>query len=138
MIALLIAAAPYFDGFIYAEGMVDSIENRELAQSTADNKARAQISIRMEHLTAALMKKYSEVPGDGTDYDGQPCLKSLFGEFLNGVEIIHRWESNGRVYAKARLDLRGLSEYLSRAVKLRPLSRANMQRAVDHAYAHAT
>lgn len=111
------------DRALFAVGQATGIKNPSLARSTADNRARAEISKMFETLAAAMTKDFQMgVSAGSSSGDSQAVTVSVRGaaaEALGGVEIIEHWvDADGTIYALARLPHDAVIESLSRSKEL--------------------
>ena len=121
-------------GFLFNVGEASGIKNEKLARSTANNRARAEVSKSWEVFLATVARTYTESdPEKGVWGCG---IRTVSDEFLNEVEIVEEWtHPDGRLFSRARLDLRDVAGYLTRYYRLAPEAQARMEKAVDAAYA---
>lgn len=125
----------YNDGALYGVASASGIRNRGLARSTADNRARAEMSKVMETYTASLMKDYmsSTSAGDAVSEEQhvESAIKTFSASTLNGVQIVNHWTHpvDGTIFALARLDMHQFSDQISRAKELS----AKVKERVKHA-----
>jgi len=110
----------------YGVGGVTGIENKPLAVSAADNRARAEITKIFETYSASLMRDYarSTTAGDmqktSEEQDVQQAIKTFSAATLSGVVIVDHWKdpSDGTLYALAKLELDKFKENIDKAKEL--------------------
>lgn len=97
----------------YGIGAVVGIENKSLARSAADKRARAEISKIFETYSASLMRDYA-ASTTAASFDAvseeqfvEQSIKSFSAPILRGVMIVDHWAdlSDHTYYSLARLDL---------------------------------
>ncbi|MBK8014142.1 MAG: LPP20 family lipoprotein [Deltaproteobacteria bacterium] len=127
----------------YGVGSASGIRNHSLARSTADNRARAEISKVFETYTASLMKDYSAsvTAGDFSASSEEQlvtqAIKTFSANTLNGVEVVDHWihPTDGTIYALARLDIQGFMDQISKAKELNAKVKEAVQRAAERSFA---
>jgi len=114
----------------YGVGAVTGVKNQPLAQTTSENRARAEITKIFETYTASLMKDYSaSTTGGGAVTSASPtseeqyveqAIKTFSAATLNGVMIIDHWTdpSTETIYSLARLDLDNFKNSLDKVKEL--------------------
>ncbi len=109
----------------FGVGSASGIQNMGLAQTTADNRARAELSKVFEVYSASLMKDYmaSTTAGDMTasseEQHVEQAIKTFSANTLSGVQITEHWYApDGTVYSLAMLDLAAFSDAMSKANEL--------------------
>jgi len=125
----------------YGVGVVTGIQNVALARSSADTRARAEVGTALNTFISALMRDYQASTSDLQRSEEQQLVERTIRQFtdviLSGVRITDRWQdqSNGTLYALARLDLEQASQSLDQMTQLntrtRDYIRANAERAFD-------
>ncbi|MGF1509639.1 MAG: LPP20 family lipoprotein [Myxococcota bacterium] len=126
----------------YGVGSATGIRNDSLARSTADNRARAEISKLFEIYSASLMKDYagSTTAGDFTasaeEQDVQQAIKTFSANTLNGVEVVDHWihPTDGTIYSLARLDVEGFLGQIERARELSARVRAQIREQAERTF----
>jgi len=125
----------------YGVGAVTGVQNKPLAITAADNRARAEITKIFETYSASLMRDYarSTTAGDmqktSEEQDIQQAIKTFTAATLSGVVILDHWQdpSSGTLYALARLDLEHFKENIDKAKELnaavRDYVRSNSEKA---------
>ena len=125
----------------YGVGSVTGIKNHALARTTADNRARAEISKIFSVYSASLMKDYmaSTTAGDMTasseEQHVENVTKTFSAQTLSGVQIVDHWfhPVDGTVYALGRLDLAAFTDQLDKmnelSGKVRDYVRKNAERS---------
>lgn len=127
----------------YGVGSASGIRNHSLLRSTADNRARSEISKVFEVYSASLMKDYaaSTTAGDfsasSEEQRVEQAIKTFSANTLNGVEIVDHWihPTDGSMYALARLDIAGFMDQISRAKELNAKVKEAVKRAADRSFA---
>ncbi len=124
----------------YGVGSVSNIRNPALARTTADNRARAEISKEFETYSASLMKDYmaSTTAGDpnksSEEQHVEQAVKTFSANTLNGVQIVDHYQdpATGELFALARLDLASFTDNLNKmnelSAKVRDYVRQNAAR----------
>jgi hypothetical protein len=114
----------------YGVGAVTGVRNRPLAQTTSENRARAEITKIFETYTASLMKDYTaSTTGGGAVTSAsatseeqyvEQAIKTFSAATLNGVMIIDHWTdpSDATLYSLARLDLESFKNSLDKIKEL--------------------
>ena len=108
----------------YGVGVASNIKNVALLQSTADNRARAEITKIFETYSASLMKDYMASVSDGDkvseEQNVEQAIKTFSAQTLSGVQIVDRWKDRetGAMYALARLDLGAFSDSIGKMKEL--------------------
>jgi hypothetical protein len=126
----------------YGVGAASGIRNHALARSTADNRARAEISKLFEVYSASLMKDYagSTTAGDfsatAEEQDVQQAIKTFSANTLNGVEVVDHWvhPTDGTIYSLARLDVDGFLGQLERAQELSSRVREQIRKRAEKSF----
>jgi hypothetical protein len=127
----------------YGVGSVTGIRNRSLANTSADNRARAEITKIFETYSASLMRDYSASTTAGNfdksaeEQHVEQTVKTFSSATLSGVMIVDRWTdpNDGTVYALAKLNLDQFKDSLDRAKELngevRDYVKKNAEKAFD-------
>jgi hypothetical protein len=118
------------------------IRNPTLARTTADNRARDEISKLMEVYSASLMKDYqaSTTAGDfsasSEEQHIEQAIKTFTSNTLNGVQIVDHWihPVDGTIYALATLDMVGFADQLAGAQELNAQVKERVKRAAEKAF----
>lgn len=126
----------------YGVGSASGIRNASLARSTADNRARAEISKVFETYSASLMKDYSAsiTAGDFSASSEEQmvtqAIKTFSAQTLNGVEIVDHWihPQTGEIYALARLDIAGFMDQIDKAKELNAKVKEAVKRSAEKAF----
>jgi hypothetical protein len=127
----------------YGVGSSQGIRNHSLARTTADNRARAEISKTFEVYSASLMKDFQEsvTAGDmSASSESQmvsQAIKTFSANTLNGVEIMDHWihPVDGTIYSLARLDIEGFMDQIGKAKELNSKVRDYVKRAAEKSFA---
>ncbi|MBI4714996.1 MAG: LPP20 family lipoprotein [Nitrospirae bacterium] len=130
------------DKVFYGVGSVSGVRNRSMADSTADNRARAEIAKVFETYSASLMRDYasSTTAGDfsrsSEEQFVEQTVKTFSAATLSGVMVVDRWvdPNDGTVYALARLDLEKFKDSLERAKELNTEVRDYVKRNAEKAF----
>jgi hypothetical protein len=119
-------------------GMAGGIKNAGLAQTTADNRARAELSKVFEVYSASLMKDYmaSTTAGDMTasseEQHVEQAIKTFSANTLSGVQITDHWYApDGTVYSLATLDLEAFNDAMSKSNELSPAVRDRVRKNAE-------
>jgi hypothetical protein len=124
----------------YGVGSASGIKNLALARTTAENRARAEISKIFDVYSASLMKDYmaSTTAGDMTasseEQHVEQAIKTFSANELSGVQIANIWHhpTDGAIYALAQLDLEKFADFMSKqkelSAKVRDYVRKNAER----------
>lgn len=127
----------------YGVGSASGIRNHSLARSTADNRARAEISKVFETYSASLMKDYaaSTTAGDfsasSEEQRVESAIKTFSANTLNGVQIVDHWihPTDGTIFALAQLDMAGFADQISKAKELSAKVKEAVKRAAEKSFA---
>jgi len=127
----------------YGVGSASGIRNHSLARSTADNRARAEISKVFSTYSASLMKDYSAstTAGDMTASEEmqrvEQAIKTFSANTLNGVEIVDHWihPVDGTIFSLARLDIEGFMSQIDKAKELSEKVKDAVKRAAEKSFA---
>jgi hypothetical protein len=123
-------------------GSVSGIKNAALARTTADNRARAEISKVFETYSASLMKDYmaSTTAGDQSasaeEQHVEQAVKTFSAATLSGVQIVDHWyhPTDGSVYALARLDLQTFQDNIGKMKELNDQVRDYVRKNAEKAH----
>jgi hypothetical protein len=125
----------------YGVGSVSGIKNTALAMSTADNRARAEISKVFEVYSASLMKDYmaSTTAGDmsasSEEQHVEQAIKTFSANTLSGVVIANHWfHPDGTIYALAMLDLDSMKDLATEAKELSPKVRDYVRKNAEKSF----
>jgi len=110
----------------YGVASASGIQNQALARTTADNRARAEVTKIFETYSASLMKDYmaSTTAGDmsasSEEQHVEQAIKTFSAATLSGVQIVNHWfhPDGTTVYALAQLDLDGFTNNLDKMKEL--------------------
>lgn len=125
----------------YGVGSASGIRNHSLARTTADNRARAEISKVFETYSASLMKDFQEHVSQGDQSQESQmvtnAVKTFSARTLNGVQIVEHWihPTDGTFYALARLDIEGFMSQLEAANQLSNKVKQMVKRSAEKAFA---
>lgn len=134
------------DKVFYGVGAVTGVRNRPLAQTTSENRARAEITKIFETYTASLMKDYAaSTTGGGAVTSASPtseeqyveqAIKTFSAATLNGVMIIDHWtdSSTDTLYSLARLDLENFKNSLDKVKELNSSVRDYVKKNADKSF----
>jgi hypothetical protein len=101
----------------YGVGAITGVQNRPLAVTAADNRARAEVGKLFEVYIASLMKDYTASSTGGAAVSAKSptseqqsidqAVKTFSATTLSGVTIVDRWTDpkDRTEYSLARLDL---------------------------------
>jgi len=126
----------------YGVGITSGVKNAALRRSTADSRARAEISKILDSYVSVLNKSYqaSTTAGDmsasSEEQHVQEALKTYSQQELSGVLIVDHWVDNdGTEYSLAQLDMASFADNMSKMkelnAKVRDAVRANADKAFD-------
>ncbi len=118
------------------------IRNPTLARTTADNRARDEISKIIEVYSASLMKDYSAstTAGDfsatSEEQHVESAIKTFTANTLSGMEIVDHWihPIDGTIYSLAVLNLDGFSDQLAASKDLDERTKERVKRAAEKAF----
>ncbi|WDT70065.1 MAG: LPP20 family lipoprotein [Candidatus Manganitrophus sp.] len=110
----------------YGVGAVTGVQNKPLAKTAADNRARAEVAKVFETYSASLMRDYaaSTTAGDfkktSEEQNIEQTIKTFSATTLSGVIIIDHWTdpADGTLYSLARLDLDKFKDNIQQAREL--------------------
>lgn len=131
------------DKVFFGVGSASGIRNHSLARSTADNRARQEISKVFETYSASLMKDYqaSTTAGDFTasseEQRVEQAIKTFSANTLNGVEIVDHWihPVEGTIYSLARLDMEAFLGQIEKARELNAKTKEAVRKAAERSFA---
>lgn len=95
----------------YGVGIVAGVSNKALAISTADDRARVEVSKIIRTYVANLNKDYQASVTSGKEETGEQNIRSAIKTFssatLNGAMIVDRWTdpADGTIFSLVKLDL---------------------------------
>ena len=126
----------------YGVASASGIRNHSLARTTADNRARNEISKTFEVYSASLMKDFSASTTAG-DFSAseemqrvENAVKTFSANTLNGVEIVDHWiHPDGTIYSLARLDIAGFMGMIDKSKELNAKVRDAVKRAAEKSFA---
>lgn len=112
--------------FFFGVASASGIRNESLLRTTAENRARTEISKIFQIYTSSLMKDYaaSTTAGDpnvtAEEQHVEQAIKTVTAMTLSGSEITDYWQNpaTGELFALAKLDLVAFKENLDRAKDL--------------------
>jgi 3-deoxy-D-manno-octulosonic acid (KDO) 8-phosphate synthase len=130
------------ESVFYGVGAVVGMNNKPLAVTSAENRARAEVAKVFQTYSASLMKDYaaSTTGGDTPTSEEQhieQTIKTFSAVTLSGVMIVDRWEdpNNATIYSLARLDLKAFEDQVKKMQELNANVKAyvkdNAERAFD-------
>ena len=126
----------------YGVGIASGIRNASMRRSSADLRARGEISKIMDSYIAVLNKSYqaSTTAGDmsasSEEQHVQEALKGYSQTELSGVLIVDHWiDNDGTEYSLAQLDMASFKDNMDKMkelnAKVRDAVRANADKAFD-------
>lgn len=126
----------------YGVGSVSGIKNPSLARTTADNRARAEISKIFETYSASLMKDYaaSTTAGDQSasseEQHVEQAIKTFSATTLSGVQIVDHWfhPDGSTVYSLAQLDLKAFTDNIGKMNELNAQVRDYVKKNAEKAH----
>jgi len=118
------------DKVFYSSGYARGIKNDALLRSTADNRARWNLSNAIRQYTDAMLKDYKKDIG-AADLERIRIISE------KGIEIVDHWQdpSTGKFYARARLDLEMFKQNIREDRGLSKRIRDHLLMNADHYYA---
>jgi len=130
----------------YGVGAVTGINNKPLAVTSAENRARAEVAKVFETYSASLMKDYAasttggaaitaETPTSEEQHIEQ-TIKTFSAVTLSGVMIVDRWEdpNNASIYSLARLDLKDFEDQVKKMQELNANVKAYVKENAERAF----
>lgn len=128
--------------FFYGVGSIVGVSNPALEQTSADNRARAEIARVMNLYVSSLYKDYQSAstasePGKGNEEQlVEQALKTTVDETLRGAKIIDHWRNpkSGALYSLSRLNLEEYKELLKNVRELKPETRNFIRQNADKAF----
>jgi hypothetical protein len=122
----------------FGVGSASGIKNMGLAQTTADNRARAELSKVFEVYSASLMKDYmaSTTAGDmsasSEEQHVEQAIKTFSANTLSGIQVTDHWYApDGTVYSLAKLDLEAFKDAMGKANELSAAVRDRVRQNAD-------
>ncbi len=117
-------------------GEAPTMGDTSLQKSTADNRARAELSRILSSMLDIASQDYTAASGSGKDAVSQQSvsreIKSLTKMNLSGAKIIGRWKDDktGTIYSLAELDMKYVKQILDTA---RHMNKDLQQYLISHA-----
>ncbi|WDT73721.1 MAG: LPP20 family lipoprotein [Candidatus Manganitrophus sp.] len=126
----------------YGVGAVTGVQNKPLAKTAADNRARAEVAKVFETYSASLMRDYaaSTTAGDfkktSEEQNIEQTIKTFSATTLSGVIIIDHWTdpADGTLYSLARLDLDKFKDNIQQARELNAAVRDYVRENAEKAF----
>ncbi|MBI2059140.1 MAG: LPP20 family lipoprotein [Nitrospirae bacterium] len=125
----------------YGVGVVQGIKNPGMQKSTAENRARAEISKQMETYSASLMKDYmaatSAAGKSSEEQHVEQAIKTVSATTLSGVMIVDYWrtgEDGDTLYALAKLDFESFQNALGNANELSAQAKEAIKANADKSF----
>jgi len=105
---------------IHGVGSSVDMLDQSLQISTADTRARAEISRIISTLIDSTIRDYSSFKGKDIDLSVERSIKSSSKSLLSGVVIIAHWRDPKTriIYSLAELDLKSLDKYIEYSKKM--------------------
>lgn len=134
------------DDVFYGVGAVNGIHNKPLAVTTADNRARAEITKIFETYTSYLMKDYAASTTGGAattktsasaeEQHVEQAIKTFSAATLSGIMIIDHWKdsSDGTFYSLAKLDLKNFKNSVDKIKELNDKVREYVRKNAENAF----
>jgi 3-deoxy-D-manno-octulosonic acid (KDO) 8-phosphate synthase len=135
------------ESVFYGVGAVVGMNNKPLAVTSAENRARAEVAKVFQTYSASLMKDYAASTTGGAAITAdtptseeqhiEQTIKTFSAVTLSGVMIVDRWEdpNNATIYSLARLDLKAFEDQVKKMQELNANVKAyvkdNAERAFD-------
>jgi 3-deoxy-D-manno-octulosonic acid (KDO) 8-phosphate synthase len=134
------------ENVFYGVGSVTGINNKPLAVTSAENRARAEVAKVFETYSASLMRDYAasttggaaitaETPTSEEQYVEQ-TVKTFSAVTLSGVMIVDRWEdpNDATIYSLARLDLKKFEDQVKKMQELNANVKAYVKENAERAF----
>lgn len=127
----------------YGVGSASGIRNHSLARTTAQNRARAEISKVFETYSASLMKDFQESITAG-DFSAssesqlvQQAIKTFSANTINGAQVSEHWihPTDGTIFSLCELDMQAFMDSLSGHKELNEKTKEAVKRAAEKAFA---
>lgn len=134
------------ENVFYGVGAVTGMNNKPLAVTTAENRARAEVAKVFQTYSASLMKDYAAsttggaaVTADNPTSEEQhveQTIKTFSATTLAGVMIVDRWEdpNNATIYSLARLDLKAFEDQVKKMQELNANVKAYVKENAEKAF----
>lgn len=135
------------ESVFYGVGAVVGMNNKPLAVTSAENRARAEVAKVFQTYSASLMKDYAASTTGGAAITAdtptseeqhiEQTIKTFSAVTLSGVMIVDRWEdpNNATIYSLARLDLKAFEDQVKKMQELnanvKTYVKDNAERAFD-------
>lgn len=124
-------AMPVSDKVFYGVGEADSsIASRSLRVEAAENRARSDLQRYFDTYTGYLMREYDGPDGKSVER----VVKTFSAGHLSGVRIAERYETDGKVYALAKLDMAEFRRVLANAPELGEKTRQSILKRADELF----
>ena len=134
------------ENVFYGVGAVTGMNNKPLAVTSAENRARAEVAKVFETYSASLMKDYAasttggaaitaETPTSEEQHIEQ-TIKTFSAVTLSGVMIVDRWEDSkdGTIYSLARLSLKDFEAQVKKMQELNAGVKAHVKENAEKAF----
>lgn len=134
------------ESVFYGVGAVVGMNNKPLAVTSAENRARAEVAKVFQTYSASLMKDYAasttggaaitaETPTSEEQHIEQ-TIKTFSAVTLSGVMIVDRWEdpNNATIYSLARLDLKSFEDQVKKMQELNANVKAYVKDNAEKAF----
>lgn len=123
----------------YGVGSAFGMKNFSMLRSSADNRARNEVSKVFQVYTASLMKDYmaSTMAGDpnavSEEQHVEQAIKTVTSMTVSGIEIVDHWQhpATGELFSLARLDLEKFKDNLTKAKELSAQARDYIRQNAD-------
>lgn len=134
------------DQVFYGVGAVTGMNNKPLAVTTAENRARAEVAKVFETYSASLMKDYAASTTGGAaitadnptseEQHVEQTIKTFSAVTLSGVKIVDRWDdpNDGTIYSLARLDLKDFEDQVKKMKELNANVKAYVKENAERAF----
>lgn len=135
------------ESVFYGVGAVTGMNNKPMAVTSAENRARAEVAKVFQTYSASLMKDYAASTTGGAAITAdtptseeqhiEQTIKTFSAVTLSGVMIVDRWEdpNNATIYSLARLDLKAFEDQVKKMQELnanvKTYVKDNAERAFD-------
>jgi len=123
----------------YGVGVAENISNMGLLRTSADNRARNQITKLLENYSASIGKDAMESisvgknDGKGDEQNVRNAIKNTAFGTISGIEIIDHWQhpDTGAMYSLARLDLNAVKNALDKSKELNNQVKEQVRKNAD-------
>ncbi len=102
---------------LHGVGMAPNMNDTSLQKSTADNRARAEISQILKTFIDSTLHDYTASVGETAEMNVEREIRTSTQLALSGTRILGHWkdQSTGDIYAFAELNLESMDELVAKA-----------------------